>query len=125
MSGYVQAQKLNRRIRIEQLTGEKDGWNATQKRWKLVCRRWAHPKTTTGMGFVNQEFATDGTEVSRAAVSWRIRRPESIVITAGMRVVYEAKGKPTAYYDIRVVLPDLQDNRYIDLGCAIGANEGG
>jgi hypothetical protein len=36
-----------------------------------------------------------------------------------MRVLHQGQ-----VYEIRVVLPDLQDNRYMDIGVAIGANQG-
>lgn len=117
MSGYVQAQKLNRRITIERKSTVKDSFGQPVKQWFTVCKLWAHVKTITGSGFVNQEFATGGTEVSRATASIRIRKRDGI--TAGMRVVLG-----DAYYDIKAVLPDLQDNRYMDLGVATGANEG-
>lgn len=122
MSGYVQAQKLNRRITIERKTKEKDDFGQTLPVWVEVCKLWAHGKSITGSGFVNQEFATAGTEVSRATASFRVRRRAGI--DAGMRIVERRKGWPTTYYDIKVVLPDLQDNRYMDIGVATGANEG-
>lgn len=122
MSGYVQAQKLNRRITIERKTTAKDSFGQTQQVWLEVCKLWAQEKSITGSGFVNQEFATAGTEVSRATASFRVRRRAGI--SAGMRVVERRKGWPTTYYDIKVVLPDLQDGRFMDLGVATGANEG-
>lgn len=122
MSTYVQAQKLNRRIAIERKTTAKDEFGQTVLAWVPVCKLWAHGKSITGSGFVNQEFATAGTEVSRATASFRVRRRSGI--EAGMRIVERRSGWPTTYYDIKVVLPDLQDNRFMDIGVATGANEG-
>lgn len=122
MSSYIQAQKLNRRITIERKTKTKDSFGQAMNQWIHVCKLWAYEKSISGSGFVNQEFVADGTEVSRATASFRVRRRAGI--TAGMRAVQRIKGFPTAYYDIKVVLPDLQDNRYMDLGVATGANDG-
>lgn len=117
MSNYVQAQKLNRRITIQRKTQCQDAAGQLLDIWVDVCKAWAHIKTITGSGFMNQEFIGGGIEVSRATASIRIRRRSGL--DAGMRVLYGPY-----IYEIRVVLPDLQDNRFIDLGCATGANEG-
>lgn len=115
---YTSAQKLNRRIRIERRSGAQDAAGQPLDEWVFVCRAWASILMQKGMGFVSQEAQAGGTEVSRTIGSFRIRRRDGI--DAGMRVLH--KGVP---YDIRVVLPDLQDNRFVDLGVAAGANKGG
>lgn len=117
MSKYLHAQKLNRRITIQRKTGEQDGLGQPLDDWIEVCQVWAAVRVQSGMGFVSQEMNVGGTEVSRTIASFRIRRRAGI--TAGMRAVHQ--GQP---YDIRVVLPDLQDNRFVDLGVAVGASEG-
>ena len=77
----------------------------------------ANVRVQSGMGYVNNEMQAGGTEVSRTVVSYRIRKRTGV--EAGMRVL-----DGSTVYDIRVVLPDLEDNNYIDLGCATGANDG-
>ena len=114
---YLNAQKLNRRVTIQKRSGIKDDFGQVVDIWVDVCQLWAHVKTVTGSGFLTQEFESGGTEVSRPTASFRVRKRNGI--TAGMRLVYQS-----VPYDIRVVLPDLQDNRYMDLGCATGANQG-
>lgn len=111
------AQEFNRRIRIQRMTGGLDSWGQPVETWETFATVWAAVRTQTGMGFINNEFQAGGGEVSRATVSFRIHKRDNV--TAGMRVLYQ--GEP---YDIRAVLPDLKDNRYLDLGCAKGANDG-
>jgi SPP1 family predicted phage head-tail adaptor len=117
MSGYLNAQKLNRRVEIQRKVAGSDSWGQPTEQWVRVCKLWAHIKTITGSGFVNQEFVAGDIEVSRPTASVRVRKRDGI--TAGMRLVHG-----TTNYDIKVVLPDLQDNRYMDIGVATGANQG-
>lgn len=114
---YLQAQKLNRRITIQRKVGGQDSLGQPVDQWVDVCKLWAHIKTISGSGFVNQEFYDGGKEVSRTTASIRVRKRDGI--TPDMRVLHQGQ-----VYEVRVVLPDLQDNRYMDLGVAIGANEG-
>jgi SPP1 family predicted phage head-tail adaptor len=117
VSKYLKAQSLNQRVAFERPAAGKDEFGQPTVGWEHAFYAWAHVKTLTGAGFMSQEFQTGGVEVSRPTASVRVRaRPG---ITADMRVVL--KGQP---YEIRVVLPDLQDNRYVDLGVATGANNG-
>ena len=115
---YLNAQRLNRRITIQRRTELQDTYGQPELEWSNVCTVWAHARFQTGMGFVGQEMHAGGTEVSRPVASFRIRWRRDIA--AGMRIVDEA-GR---LFDIRVVLPDAQDQRYIDLGCATGASDG-
>ena len=39
-----------------------------------------------------------------------------------MRVRVQVAGEPT-YFDIRQIIPDLAQRRYVDLVCATGARE--
>lgn len=117
MSKYVNAQKLNTRVAFERPASGVDTYGQPNVGWVPAFKLWAHIKTITGSGFMNQEFQTGGLEVSRPTASVRVRMRDDI--TADMRVVI--KGKP---YEIRVVLPDLQDDRYLDIGVATGASDG-
>ena len=129
MSSYVQAQKLNRRLLLQRRRAAVDAWgqpvNAPAD-WEDVFWFWGHVKTVTGSSFVNQEFVTANHEISRPTASIRTRRRQSVTenFAPDMRVVRRVRGQPDVVYDIRVVLPDLQDNRYVDLGVATGANNG-
>ncbi|MGV1017431.1 MAG: phage head closure protein [Fluviibacter phosphoraccumulans] len=114
---YLEAQKLNRRITIQRKVGGQDSLGQPVETWVDVCKLWSHIKTINGSGFINQEFHDGGKELSRTTASFRVRIRKGI--TADMRVLHQGQ-----VYEIRVVLPDLQDNRYMDLGCAIGANQG-
>jgi SPP1 family predicted phage head-tail adaptor len=117
MSKYVNAQKLNTRVAFERPASGVDTFGQPVVGWVPAFKRWAHIKTLTGAGFMNQEFQTGGLEVSRPTASIRVRMCDDIDAT--MRVI--VKGRP---YEIRVVLPDLQDDRYLDIGVATGANDG-
>jgi SPP1 family predicted phage head-tail adaptor len=112
---YSTAQDFNRRITIKELTDGTDSWGQPIQQWVAVCSMNASVLTQTGMGYVNNEMTTGGTEVSRTTVSFRIHKPRRRIV-AGMRVYMDDEP-----YDIRVVLPDHQNNRYMDLGCAVGA----
>lgn len=114
---YVNAQKLNRRITIERKATTQDTWGQPSTSWVEVASVHAQVKFITGAGFVGQEFFSGGLEVSRPIASFRIRKRDGI--DAGMRISYDGR-----YYDIKVVLPDEQDRRHIDLGVATGANNG-
>lgn len=118
MSKYVQAHKLNRRAKFQRKAGGKDEWGQPLDNWEDAFECWAGVKTITGAGFVNQEFIAADREVSRATASIRIRN-RRVWPTADMRVLVQG-----ITYEIRVVLPDVQDNRYLDIGVAQGANNG-
>lgn len=118
MSKYLKAQNLNRRVKFQRKTGERDDWKEPLDDWVDVCERWADVNMLNGMGAISLEFRTDGTEVSRVPGSVRIRR--TLGLTADMRMVFEGRN-----YDIRAILPDTQDNRYTDVVVALGANDGG
>lgn len=115
--GKLSAGSLNRRITISERVSSVDSFGQPTVAWKRVCDVFANIKTITGSGFVNQEFITANIELSRAAVSFRIRFRRGI--HAGMRVEHDGQ-----LYDIRVVLPDEDGREFMDLGCAIGSNDG-
>lgn len=127
MSNYVQAQKLNQRLTLQRLVPARDDWGQPQhEQWEDVFDFWGHIKTISGSGFVSQEFVAGGSEVSRATASIRTRKRDSATrnFDAGMRVIKRAGNRLVAIYEIRVVLPDMQDNRYVDLSVANGASNG-
>lgn len=118
MSKYLHAQKLNRRVRIERRTGARDEANQPlPDDWAPVCAVYGDWNTVTGNSFVEREFVSSDREVSRTTASLRIRWRTDI--KADMRALVD--GVP---YEIRVVLPDMQDRRFLDLGVAVGANNG-
>ncbi len=114
---YLLAQKLNRRIRVERKTVARDASGQPLDNWTLVCKLWGEFKVISGSAFINQEFYSGGAEQSRPSASIRVRKRAGL--DAGMRVVYQG-----AIYEIRVILPDLLDNRYMFIGVATGANNG-
>lgn len=114
---YLHAQKLNRRVTIERKVVVQNTWGQAADVWVEYCRLWAHVRMVNGAGFVSSEMEAGGTEVSRTVASIRVRKTTGL--QAGMRVRLG-----DAIYDIRAVLPDEQDRRYVDLGVAIGASEG-
>jgi SPP1 family predicted phage head-tail adaptor len=122
--GQVNAGRLNQRITIEKKSTVRDDWGQEVEGWVPVHSRLpASIKTINGTGFVNQEFVAGDKEVSRATASFRIRYIEPV--DAAMRVVHHRMPRyPDRIYEIRVVLPDEVAQEFIDLGCAVGANEG-
>lgn len=115
--GTLNSRSLTRRISIQRKSTTKDSWGQPLNTWTTLDTVRANPRVQSGMGYVAGEMQAGGTEVSRTTVSYRIRKRDDVV--AGMRVLDGAK-----VYDIRVVLPDLEDNNYVDLGCATGASDG-
>lgn len=115
--GKLNSRQLTRRVSIQYKSTATDAWGQPVNTWTTLDTVWANPKVQTGMGYMNNEMQAGGTEVSRTSVSYRIRKRNDI--NAGMRLM-----DGSSVYDIRVVLPDLEDNNYLDLGCAIGANNG-
>lgn len=115
--GRLAAGRLNRRVTIQRKVGTADAWGQPDLVWTDIATVWAHVLTVTGSGFVNNEMVTGGTEVSRTTASIRIRMRRDV--DAGMRVVLGA-----SIYEIRAVLPDEEGDEYLDLACALGANEG-
>lgn len=115
---YLNAQRLNRRIRLQRRVDGQDDLGQPLTDWETVATVWAYAKFQTGIGFVGQEVFAGGNEVSRPVASFRIRWRSGVV--PAMRIVDQAD----RIYDIRVVLPDEQDHRYLDLGVATGASSG-
>lgn len=118
MSKYVKAPQLNRRARFERKTGDEDDLGQPLDDWVEAFTCWASVETISGMGFVNQEFVAGDQEVSRTTASIRIRM-RTTWPTPDLRVVVGGR-----VYEIRVVLPDTRDNRFLNIGVAQGANNG-
>ena len=114
---YTSAQQLNRRITIERKAGGQDDLGQPLDNWQTYCKLWAKINVPSAGAFVNNEFNPAGHEVSRITATITVRKRDGI--TAGMRVLHQGE-----VFEIRVVLPDLVDNRYIVLGVAKGANDG-
>lgn len=115
--GAIASGRLNRRVTIQQKTGSTDAWGQPISSWTDVCTVWCNVRTISGSGFVNNEMQAGGTEISRTTASIRIRMRRGI--THGMRALVG-----DSIYDIRAVLPDEDGQEYLDLACALGANEG-
>ena len=120
MSKYLKAQQLNRRVTFQRKAGGADEWGQPLDNWTDVFTCWAGIETISGVGFVNQEFIAADREVSRATASIRIRN-RRVPPDATMRVLLLPK---RTVYEIRVVLPDTRDNRFLNVGVAQGANDG-
>jgi SPP1 family predicted phage head-tail adaptor len=113
--GSLGAGSLNRRILIQRRKAGTGNFNQPLNEWEDYARVHANIKVVSGMSFAGAEFVNAGSEVSRVAVSMRIRFRTDI--NASMRVVHLGQ-----VYEIRAVLPDLENREYVDLGCAIGAS---
>ena len=119
MSKYLKAQQLNRRVTFQKRSGARDEANQPRDEWVNVCRIWCDINTVSGSSFVDREFMSSDREVSRLTTSIRTRKRVRNDITADMRAVHGH-----TVYEIRVVMPDKQDDRFIDIGCASGASDG-
>jgi SPP1 family predicted phage head-tail adaptor len=122
--GAVYAGRLNQRITLQSKVAGFDDWGQPTESWIDVHSRLpASIKTINGSGFVNQEFQAGDIEVSRATASFRIRYVEPV--DAAMRIIHHRLPRyPDRIYEVRVVLPDEVAQEFIDLGCAVGANQG-
>lgn len=118
MSKYLKAPTLNRRVRFERRAGGEDDIGQPLDNWEPAFTCWASIETISGTGFVNQEFIAGDRENSRATASVRIRQ-RKVWPTSDMRIVHGS-----TIYEIRVVLPDTRDNRFLAIGVAQGANDG-
>lgn len=113
MGAEVDPGKFKHRVTIQELGGRDDYGQPLPDGWVDVATRLrANIRTLTG-----REFATSGSEASEVTTSIRLRYRTGI--QAGMRVVHG-----DTIYDIRAVLPNEEDRRYVDLACATGANDG-
>lgn len=108
----MQIGNLNNRVTLQQLPAGQDAVGQPAMAWAAVATVWADIRYLNGL----ETLKSDAT-VSVAKASIRIRRRTDI--TAGMRVVFGA-----IYFDIRAVLPDPQQRKWLDLACEVGANEG-
>jgi SPP1 family predicted phage head-tail adaptor len=115
--GTLNSRSLTRQIALQRKSATRDAWGQLLNAWTTFATVRACPRVQSGMGYVNNEMQAGGTEVSRTTTSYRIRKRDDVV--AGHRLL-----DGSTVYDIRVVLPDLEDNNYIDLGCAVGASDG-
>ncbi len=129
MSKYLAAHKLNRKVWFQRKAPGQDTFGQESTEWVAAFWMWGSLITITGAGFVSQEFVSGGREVSRTTATLKVRKPSINVITADMRCVVDGVRNGSAIvggsvYEIRVVLPDTQDERYVDIGLASGANNG-
>ena len=97
--------KLNKRVRIEQLTAGQDAIGQPVQVWSLLVVVWANIMLKTGA----QTIRADA-DVSIVQASIRIRKRADV--TAAMRVV-----SGTSIYDIKAVLPDEENRQHVDLVC--------
>jgi len=111
------AQQLNRRGTIQRRVSAQDSWGQPVEQWENVATVWMGIRFITGASIVSREQVAGGSEVSRPTAVIKLRYRSDL--DAGMRVVSGG-----VVYDIRVVLPDEQDRRYVDLGVATGASNG-
>lgn len=109
--------RFDRLVRIEQPCEAKDSWGQPSLGWRPVATVWCNRRAPTGMGVISAEMQAGGTEVSRVQYSYRIRWRKGI--TAAMRVV-----DGDMILEIKQVVLDLAGQQYVDLVCALGANEG-
>lgn len=109
--------KFNRRVTIQRKVAAQDAWGQPADTWEDVATVWAWVKAPTGMGSIQSEFMSDSGEVSRSQYSIRIRWLEGI--TPKMRVVLGS-----TIFDIRTVIYDFADRKYVDMVVAEGANNG-
>lgn len=94
----------------EDAAGQPNGdWTTT------VCTPWAHYVAPSGRA--SAERVASGAEVSVTHCSWRIRYRATV--TAGMRVYHTHDGT-TDVWEIRQVLPDLEQRDHLDLVCELG-----
>lgn len=99
------AVKLNKRVRIEQLTAGQDAIGQPAQVWSLLAVVWANIMLKNGA----QTIRADA-DVSIVQASIRIRKRTDV--TAAMRVVSGA-----SIYDIKAVLPDEENRQHVDLVC--------
>ncbi len=98
----------------------RDTWGQEVERWLPYATARADIRFPTGMGAITAEAIEADREVSVTKCSIRIRWRNDI--TADMRVRVQVAGEPT-YFDIKQIIPDLAQRRYVDLVCATGARE--
>lgn len=116
-SRFLSAQSLNRRGSIQRRVIVQDSAGQPAEQWETMATVWMAIRFITGAAFVNREQVAGGSEVSRPSAMIKIRHRTDV--DAGMRVLSGGVS-----YDIRAVLPDEQDRRYVDLGCVTGASSG-
>jgi SPP1 family predicted phage head-tail adaptor len=116
--GKLNSRQLTRKVRLQRKSLTRDAYGQPLDSWTTYATVRAAPRVQTGMGYVNNEMQQGGTEVSRTTTSYRIRKRTNVI--AADRLLDGSN-----IYDIRVVLPDLEDNNYVDLGCATGAAANG
>jgi SPP1 family predicted phage head-tail adaptor len=110
--------KFNRRVTIQKKVTGTDDWGQPSEDWEDVATVWAWIKAPTGMGTINSEYMSDAGEVSSTKYSIRIRWREDV--TAKMRVLCAGRT-----FDIRSVIYDMVDRKFVDLIVAEGINNGG
>jgi SPP1 family predicted phage head-tail adaptor len=119
--GKIAAGRMNKRVAFQRKSATQDDWGQPVDTWTDVCTLWGNVRTPTGLNFIANEMQEGGTEVSRSAVSIRVRKASAVSngIVHGMRALIGS-----TIYDIRAVLPDEEGDEYVDVACAVGASEG-
>lgn len=109
----MRAGSLNRKVAIQKNDAALDAYGEPlPATWTDVASVWADVKILSGLQTIKA-----GVDVSVVKASIRIRFREDI--TADMRVVYG-----DMIFDIKAVLPDLNNREFLDLVCESGANRG-
>lgn len=108
----MQAGKLNSYVLIRKPTSAQDADGQPVETWVKVAGVWADIRYLNGV-----ESIKSGQDVSVAHASIRIRWRTDVA--AGMRAIFG-----TTVFDIRAVLPNLEDNQSVDLVCESGAVSG-
>lgn len=108
------AGRFNRKITIQKLDETEDAYGERRGGWITARKTWADIKFNSGL-----EATKSGAEVSVNKASIRVRYKKNVPYYAGMRVVYMH-----FIFDVVAVLPDLNQQAYIDLVCEQGQNQG-
>lgn len=101
----MDAGKLNRRVKIQQLAAGQDALGQPVQTWSDLATVWANIKFNSGSETIK---ATAESSTAKASIRVRYRAD----ITAGMRVLHG-----TTVFNIVAVLPDEQSRQHVDLAC--------
>lgn len=111
--------KMNKYIRIEKRTGEKDALNQQLDEWVVVLSTWAHALGSTGMGTIRQSQTVEGVTRDIAQYSYRIRYRGFLKFDNGMRVNWKG-----IFFDIKQINHDMEKQEWTDIVCEVGGNNG-
>lgn len=98
---------LNSQVVVQSKLVAVDASGTPVDQWEDVCTLWADVRHPSGLEQVRGDAL-----ISRVRASIRVRQRSGI--TAGMRALCAG-----SVYDVRAVLPDLQDRAYMDLVCEL------